>query len=140
MLKTKTFYIAMIIAGACLFGVAILGSFMFEMSKNIAGVCLGIGTALLGIGLPNLIMKYYETTQPEMMKQTQIEFHDERNTMIRNKAKAKTSDIIQWFIMGIGYITILIEAPLWVTLVVVGVFLLQNVLYLLFSIKYQAEL
>lgn len=140
MLKTKSFYIAMIIVGACLFGMAILGKFMFEMPKIIAGVCLGIGTALLGIGLPNLIMKYCETTQPEMMKQNQIEFHDERNTMIRNSAKAKSSDIIQWFIIGLIYVTIIVEAPLWVTVVVVGIFLLQNLLYLFFNIKYQKEL
>lgn len=114
MLKTKSFYAAMIIVGAWLFGIAIYGRFMFEMPKIVAGVCLGIGTALLGIGLPNLIMKHLETTQPEMMKQNQIEFHDERTTMIRNKAKAKASDITQWFIMGIAYVAILIEAQQWV--------------------------
>lgn len=60
--------------------------------------------------------------------------------MIRNKAKAKVGDIIQWLIMGIAYITIVIDAPLWVTLVVVGVFLLKNVLEVYFMNKFQKEL
>ena len=140
MLKSKSFYICMIIVGACLFVLALLGKFMFEMPKLTAGVCLGIGTVLLYIGLPKLIIKYYETSQPEMMKQNQIELHDERNTLIRNSAKAKTNDIIQWFIIGLIYVTIIAEAPLWTTVAVVGIFLLQNLLYLFFSIKYQKEL
>jgi hypothetical protein len=140
MIKTKSFYIAIIIVGACLFVAAILSSLMFEMPKSVAGVCLGIGTALLGIGIPKLIMKYCETTQPELMKQNQIEFHDERNTMIRNNAKAKASDIIQWFIMGIAYVAILVESPQWVIFAVVGVYLLKNILELVFTIKYQKEL
>lgn len=60
--------------------------------------------------------------------------------MIRNKAKAKVGDIIQWLIMGIAYITIVIDAPLWVTLVVVGVFLLKNVLEVYFMNRFQKEL
>ena len=52
----------------------------------------------------------------------------------------KVADIIQWFIMGIAYITILISASLWVTLTVVGVFLLKYVLELYFMNKYQKEL
>lgn len=140
MLKTKLFYLAMVIVGACLCGVAILGNFMLEMPKITAAVCLGIGTVLLGIGLPNLIMKHCETAQPEMMKKNHIEFHDERNTMIRNRAKAKAGDINQWFIMGLIYVTIIVEAPLWVTVAVVSIFMLQNLLYLFFNMKYQKEL
>ena len=60
--------------------------------------------------------------------------------MIRNKAKAKVGDITQWLIMGIAYITIVIDAPLWVTLVVVGVFLLKNALEVYFMNKFQKEL
>lgn len=60
--------------------------------------------------------------------------------MIRYKAKAKVGDIIQWLIMGIEYITIVIDAPLWVTLVVGGVFLLKNALEVYFMNKFQKEL
>jgi hypothetical protein len=140
MLNTKSFYIAIIIAGVCLFGVAILGRFLFEMPKIVAGICVGIGTTLLGVGLPNLLKKYFETAQPEMMKQNQIEFQDERNTMIRNKAKAKAGDITQWLIMGIFYIAILAEAPQWIFFALVGIFLLKNILEVIFNIKFQKEL
>ena len=48
MLKSKSFYLAMIIVGTGLLGTAILGNFMFEMPKSIAGVCCGIGTTSAG--------------------------------------------------------------------------------------------
>ncbi len=136
MLKKKSFYVALIIAGACLLGLR----FFPEMPKSIDGIFIGVGAGLLALGISNLIMKHWETTQPDLMKQNQIEFLDERNTMIRNRAKAKVSGIIQWFVMGIAYVTILISAPLWVTLAVVGVFLLKNILELYFMNKYQKEM
>jgi len=49
-------------------------------------------------------------------------------------------DIIQWFIMGIAYLTILIDAPLWVTLVVVGVFVLKNLLEIYYINKFKGIL
>jgi hypothetical protein len=140
MLKTKSFYLAILIAGVCLFGVSIIGRFLFEMPKIVAGIGVGVGTTLLGVGLPNFLKKYLETIQPEMMKQNQIEFQDERNTMIRNKAKAKAGDITQWFIMGTFYIAILAEVSQWIFFALVGIYLLKNILEMTFNIKYQKEL
>ena len=92
------------------------------------------------MSVSNLYMKRLEKTDPEIMKQNEIEYADERNTMIRNKAKAKVGDIIQWFIMGIAYVTILIGTSLWVTLTVVGVFLLKYLLEIYLTSKYQKEM
>jgi hypothetical protein len=50
---------------------------------------------------------------------------------------SKAGDIIQWFIIGIAYATILTGTSLWVTLTVVGVFLLKYLLELYFTGKYQ---
>ena len=83
---------------------------------------------------------HLEKTDPEIAKQNEIEYADERNTMIRNMAKAKAGDMIQWFIMGIAYITILTGTPLWVTLAVVGVFLLRYILELYFTGMYQKKM
>lgn len=110
-----------------------------ETYKSMSGICIGIGAGLIGMGTTNLWIENFNKKHPDELKQSEIEFLDERNTMIRNKAKAKVSDIIQWFIMGIAYITIIINAPLWVTLITVGVFLLKNVLELFFMNKYQKE-
>lgn len=140
MLREKSPYIALVVTGICMFAGAILLHFLSVVPKIVAGAGVGIGTMLLGIGLPKLIIKYFETSQPEMMKLNQIEHHDERNTMIRDKSKAKAADIIQWAIMGIGYIAIISEAPQWVIFAAAGVFLLKNILEMIFNIKYQKEL
>lgn len=138
-MKRKTaFYAAMLIIGIC----CTAASFFFndEEAKPIAGILIGVGLGFIGLSISNLIMKHMERKNPELEKQAKIDYNDERNTIIRNRAKAKAGDITQWLIMGIAYITILISAPLWVTLAVVIVFLFYNVLGLYLMNKYQKEM
>lgn len=138
-MNKKSVSIIEVIIGMALF---ILGGIVFKeaIPKNISGVCIGIGASLFGVGVSSFWFNNFCKKNPDELKQSEIEFSDERNTMIRNKAKAKVGDIIQWLIMGIAYITIVIDAPLWVTLVVVGVFLLKNALEVYFMNKFQKEL
>jgi len=138
-MNKKVMNICMLICGILLFvfgGLFLKG----EAVKSISGVCIGIGASLFGMGISNLWLINFNKKHPDELKKSEIEFSDERNTMIRNKAKAKVADIIQWFIMGIAYITIMINVPLWVTLTIVGVFLLKYILELYFMNKYQKEL
>lgn len=138
MLKKKPVYVMTLILGIIL----ICASFLFRGSelKTISGVLIGVGSGLLGISIANLYINHFEKKNPEVMKQNKIEFKDERNTIIRNKAKAVAGDITQWFIMGVAYITIIINAPLWVTFATVCVFLLYNILGVYFMNKYQKEM
>jgi len=140
MLRKKLFYIIMLVLGVALLGIAPYIRVYMELPKSIDGVCMGIGAWLLGMGISGLYMNYLEKKEPDVMKQNKIEYLDERNTIVRNRAKAKVGDIIQWFIMGIAYITILIDAPLWVTLITVGVFLLKTILEVFYMNKYQREM
>lgn len=141
MLKKKSFYIGTLVLGICLLIIGLL-LFLFrgEELKPITGVCFGIGAGLAMMSIANLLMKRMENRNPEIRKQNEIDYHDERNTFIRYKAKAKVADIMQWCIIGIAYITILISAPLWVTLVIVCVFVLHSILVLFFTGKYQKEI
>lgn len=138
MKKKKLFYVAVCILGIC----CITASFFFkgEDVKTVSGMLIGIGAGLVGMSLSNLIMKHLEQKNPEIKKQNEIEYNDERNTLIRNHAKAKAGAITQWLIMGIAYITIMIAAPIWVTLVVVAVFLTYNVICIYLMNKYQKEM
>lgn len=125
---------------ALILGVLLIAAnFIFreENMKSVSGIFIGIGASLIGLGVGGLFTKNFEKRNPEIFTQKEIEVNDERNTMIRNRAKAKAADIIQWFIMGIAYVTILISTPLWVTLAVVLVFLLYNILCVYFMGKYQ---
>lgn len=108
--------------------------------KTISGVVIGVGAGLFGMGISNLLMRRMERNNPEIEKMKIIEENDERNTMIRHRAKAKSGDITQWLIMAIAYITILISAPLWVTLAVVAVFCAYHIIALYYMGKYQKEM
>lgn len=138
MKRKSSFYVAMMIIGIFCIGASLF--FNSAEEKPIAGILIGIGSGFIGLSISNLITKHIERKNPQLEKQAQIDYNDERNTIIRNRAKAKAGDITQWFIMGIAYITILISAPLWVTLVVVVVFLIYNALGLYLMNKYQKEM
>lgn len=111
-----------------------------ESLKTLSGICLGVGTGLLGLSTSSLILQNWYYKHPLELKQSKIDIKDERNISIRNKAKAKSADIIQWFIMGIAWITIIANFQIWITLLLVAVFLLKNVLELYFTYKYDKEM
>ena len=138
-MNKKTLNIILLLFGISLF---LLGLIFLrgETVKSLSGVCIGIGAGLFGMSISNICLINFNKKHPDESKQSNIESADERNTMIRNKAKAKAIDIIQWFIMGIAYISILINSPLWVTMIIVGVFLLKHLLELYFMNKFQKEL
>jgi hypothetical protein len=136
--KKRSFYIALLLIGICCIAASLF--FKGEDVKIISGILIGVGAGLLGASISSLLMKRLERKNPELEKQKEIEYKDERNTMIRNRAKAKAGDITQWFIMAIAYITIIISAPLWVTLTVVAVFLAYTVIAIYFMNKYQKEM
>lgn len=138
MLKKKSFCIIGIVIAVCLLLVAAI--FYAEETKAISGVALGVGMGLLGSGIANLIRLVLEDKNPEIKRQNAIEEKDERNIIINTRAKAAAADIVQWFIIGITYITILIKAPLWLTLVTVGVYSLYHILTIAFMSKYQREM
>lgn len=138
MLKKKSFYVITLVIGIVLLFSSSL--FKGEELKSISGVLIGIGAGLFGMSIANLWMKGFEEKNPDIMKENEIEFKDERNTMIRYRAKAKAGDIIQWFIMAIAYVLITIDAPLWVILITVGGFLLYNMIALYYMNKYQKEM
>ncbi len=131
-------YLGTLFIGICSF----IASFFFqgEEVKAISGVLIGIGAGLVGLSASYLIMKYMEHKNPELERQTRIDQNDERNALIRNRAKAKAGDITQWFIMALCYITILISAPVWLSLTVAGVFLFYNLLSMYLTLKYQKEM
>lgn len=138
MLKKKSFYIMMLIFGIVLIGISLF--IKGEDFKTLSGILIGIGSGISAVGIINIIMKNMEQKNPDLLKQNEIELKDERNTVIRYRAKAKAGDITQWLIMGIAYISIIISAPLWVTLTIVGVFLLYTILGLCLMAKYEKEM
>ncbi|MDF2988701.1 MAG: hypothetical protein K0R50_4211 [Eubacterium sp.] len=138
MKKNFPFGILQLITGICL----IILSFLLKaiIAKSIGGVFIGVGGGLSGLGIIRLITNHIESSNPAIKRAKEIENKDERNTMIRNRAKAKAGDITQWLIIAIAYVTILISAPLWVTSFVVAVYVLYNLTIVFLINKYQKEM
>lgn len=146
MVKSKSYYIVTLIIGvalliACLSCrlVGMNAILSFQKLKAVSGILLGVGAGLTGMSIANLITTHKLEKDPVLRRKNDIEYNDERNIIIRNRAKAKSADMIQWFIMGIAYLSIFMDAPLWVTLIIVGVFVLYYLFYAYFLVKYQNE-
>ncbi len=138
MKKKINFRILQLLTGICLLIISIL--IKAENTMPISAVFLGVGGGMFVLGIMGLVTNHIERSNPVMKKKKEIEDKDERNTMIRHCAKARAGDITQWLIMAIAYVTILISAPMWVTLFVVCVFVFYNVAGILLINKYQNEM
>ena len=138
MLKKTWVYGALLALGFALIGLSFL--FSAESTKAVQGVMLGIGSGLMGMSISNLGMIRHMKKNPHLVKEAEIESKDERNVMIRAKAKAASADITRWFIIALAFVLILIDAPLWTTLCTVGVYLLYHVLALVYMARYQKEM
>ena len=138
MLKKKSFYVILLILGIIMISVSLI--FHSDTYKNILGLSLGIGAGLFGMSIAQLYNKHAVEKNPEIAKRTEIELNDERNIAIRDRAKAKAGDITHWLTIIISFLTILIDAPLWVTLAIVIFFLLYDILGIIFVCKYQKEM
>lgn len=138
--KTKqTLYLILGILGLVLAAVA---KFLPAQVWNKAqiGAVIGVGAGLFGFGLVKWWVERWNEKNPEIVKQNEIEKKDERNQLIRSKAQALSGEILHWLLMGGAWAAIILDAPLWVTLAFVGVFLLKTVLDLAFIAYYQRRM
>lgn len=78
----------------------------------------GIGCAVAGYGIVEVIEKDIMKESPDVYRQMQIDEHDERNVMIQNAAKAKAFDVMQMIFL-ILIITVGLMGELTVTLLMV---------------------
>lgn len=138
--KTKqTLYLILGILGLVLAAVA---KFLPAQVWNKAqiGAVIGVGAGLFSFGLVKWWVERWNEKNPEIVKQNEIEKKDERNQLIRSKAQALSGEVLHWLLMGGAWAAIILDAPLWVTLAFVGVFLLKTVLDLAFIAYYQRRM
>ena len=136
--KKKTLLILGIIAGLIFQFIGIfLGS---EDRRIVSGICLTIYVLLYTLCINKLSRMSRKAEFPEAVRQEEIEFHDERNTQIRNRAKARTSDITRWVVIALAWVNFLVRGALWMTLALIGVFVLMYILDFCYMEKYQGEM
>ena len=136
--KKKTLLILGIIASLILQFIGIfLGS---EDRRIVSGICLTLYVLLYTLCINKLSRMSRKAEFPEAVRQEEIEFHDERNTQIRNRAKARTSDITRWVIIALVWVNYMVRGAWWMTLALSGVFLLMYILDFCYTEKYQNEM
>ena len=135
MQKKSMFYITAIIISVIMI---ILSQFV-ELNSH-SGILLGTGAGVLGANIAKLYFINLEKKNPDIVKENEIELKDERNILIRQRAKAKSADITQWLIMIIAYLEIFVNAPLWIILLTVGIFVLYNIIQIYYINKFNKEM
>ena len=106
------------------------------------GIVLLVLSLLLDGRVPDstLLNLRHEAKHPEMARQHDIEQKDERNVAIRNRAKAVSGEVLQWSVLAAAWLSIGLDAPLWVPLAATGVFVAKSVLELYLMIRYEREM
>ncbi len=137
-MKNSGLYFFWIVLGAAF--IAIAFSIRSEEFKAVSGVLIGVGAGLAASNFSRLMVWRYEKKHPDIFKQSQIERQDERNQQIRWKSKGKSGDITQWFILGLAYVMILLDLPLWLILVTIGIYVLKSILEAVFIYRFQKEM
>ena len=135
MQKKSTFFITALIISV----IMIFLSQFVELNSH-SGILLGTGAGVIGASIAKLYSINLEKKNPDMIKENEIELQDERNVLIRQRAKAKSADITQWLIMIIAYLEIFVNAPLWIILLTVGIFVLYNIIQIYYINKFNNEM
>ena len=135
MQKKSMFYVMAITISVIMI---ILSQFV-ELNSH-SGILLGTGAGVIGASIAKLYSINLEKKNPDMIKENEIELQDERNVLIRQRAKAKSADITQWLIMVIAYLEIFVNAPLWIILLTVGIFVLYNIIQIYYINKFNNEM
>ena len=135
MQKKSTFYVMAITISVIMI---ILSQFV-ELNSH-SGILLGTGAGVIGASIAKLYTINLEKKNPDMIKENEIEVKDERNVIIRQRAKAKSADITQWLIMVLAYLEIFVNAPLWIILLTVGIFVLYNIIQIYYINKFNKEM
>ena len=96
-------------------------------------IMIGIGAGVFGQNIGTVFTNLSYRKNPEAAKQIRIDTNDERNISIRNQAKGKAYDLMIYVFGALMLVYALMQVELWVTLTLVGAFLIvifANVFYI----------
>ena len=107
--------------------------------SRLFGVFFAFGAALIGGSIGGLYQIKRINNTPSKAKEIEIEFKDERNQHIREKANAKAGDISNWLVLLAAYICIVMDFPIWLVFLLLAIFLSKTILWIFFMKKYNNE-
>lgn len=128
----------LMITGAVLLTLGMLGD--RALSDAMGGMLVGAGSGLLAMGGSRFLSLRCDAKHPQQARQSAIEQRDERNVAIRNRAKAVSGEVLQWAVLAAAWLSIGLDAPLWVPLAATGVFVAKSILELYLMVRYEREM
>ena len=113
-----------------------------ESLKMISGLCIGAGSAAVGLGLGGLIRTFLisASEDEEILRAKEIEMKDERNTRIREKAGYMTARIMNYALLAFVLILGFIGADKVILLSACALIVLEAVLVIVFSNYYAKKM
>lgn len=140
--KKRTLYRTLLILGLGLMALSLALMLLLgdRLPDAAGGAMIGVSSGLAAMGLSNLLMLRQTEKDPHLARQAEIEAKDERNTAIRRRAQAVSGEALQWTVMAAAWLSIALDAPLWVTLGAVGVFAAKSILEWCLMARYQRQM
>ena len=111
-----------------------------RIPKAVGGVLIGVGGGLGSAAVSLLVQARQRAKHPELSRLMDIEVNDERNRMIRWRAQAMAGNITQWLVMALAFVNILINGPLWLTLVITAVYMCYTIIWMVMAARYQKRM
>ena len=123
------------ILGALLAGAALWAARVFPAIPVAVWEALGLaGGLLLFCGLAELL-----PVRDPARRERDREDHDERGTMIRDKARARAGDVLLWLLLfGAAYLYFF-DVPKWVSITLLGLACLKLILDGIFTAWYRRK-
>ena len=110
------------------------------MLKVLPFLCVGIGVSIFGDNLGKGANNYILSKNPIEAKKATIEENDERNTMIKNKAKAKAYNLVQMVLGALILAFALLGVEIYIVITLVGAYLFINLSNVYYLLKYQKQM
>jgi uncharacterized membrane protein len=137
----RVLFLFLSLGGAALL---LLGGFVFtsEDVKMASGLCIGFGSAMLVLGIGNLVRSFIvSAVEDEKIKRLKaIEVNDERNTHIREKSGYLAGKIMNYMICGLVLVLGFMKADKTILITVAFLPLVNLVLVIAFSNYYSKNM
>lgn len=116
-------------------GILLVSVGFYLMRKNVSstytGLLFGLGSGLFGVSVANIFAYFQRKKKPELWKKVEVEKNDERNKLLHCKTGATLHRINIYINCLLMLIFSVFGLPLWAVLSLVGVQLLNGILYIL---------
>lgn len=137
-------YVFLSVLGAVLFIVGLVLLLLLPdaegILKTLPFVCVGVGAGIFGGNFSSAMRNRAINKNPQLAKQAEIEAKDERNYMIRNKAKASAYNLMIFVYAAILLAFTLMQVEAYIILTLVGAYLFFIFSYVYYLSKYYKEM